>query len=137
MAEKTLNDPLSGAEIKQIILQEIERRLNGDCTLGNDLAYAGFTAKFEIKVSFLRSLVKETLIWGGKTDIPASNDPVEAVGDTVIAETYTSSPPNVARQEHDLPIPVLVQTPTGPMRQKVPIEQVKRGPGRPPKVQQP
>jgi hypothetical protein len=126
LAERTLADPLSGAEIKAIILDEIEKRLNGDCTLGNDLAYAGFTAKFEIKVSFVRSLVKESLVWG--TAATAAPEGVETEVEkerTVAEDAYTSAAPDVERQEHNLPIPVLVQTPTGPVRQRVHIERKK------------
>jgi hypothetical protein len=124
MAERTLADPLSGQEIKAIILDEIEKRLNGDCTLGNDLAYAGFTAKFEIKVSFVRSLVKESLVWGNAAKAPDA-EPVEAAGEAAITDAYTSQSPDVERQEHGLPIPVIVQTPTGPVRKRVQIERKK------------
>ena len=134
MAEKTLNDPLSGAEIKQIILQEVEKRLNGDCTLNNDLAYAGFTSKFEIKISYLRSLTPPTLVWGVRGERPSEGVETEEAGMATIDDSYTSPPPNIARTDHSLPIPVMVQTPTGPVRTRVQMEG-KRGPGRPPKVQ--
>lgn len=134
MAEKSLNDPLSGAEIKAIILDEIEKRLNGDCTLGNDLAYAGFTAKFEVKISYLRSLVKESLVWGGALQNPPADVEVEEAGKTAIADVYVSPAPNVARQAHDLPIPVLVQTPTGAERRRVHIERKKPMTAIPPKA---
>lgn len=131
MAEKTLNDPLSGFEIKQILLDEIEKRLNGDCTLGNDLAYAGFQAKFDIKVTFLRSVTPPTLIWGSTDKKAPEGIEIEVAPEVAsLADTYTSPAPNVARTEHSLPIPVIVQTPTGPVRQRVHIEG-KRGPGRP------
>ena len=125
--EKTLTDPLCGSEIKQIILDEISKRLDGDCTLGDDLAYAGFTAKFEIKVSYLRSLVKESLVWGGAAQSAPEGVETEVEKErTVVADVYVSPAPNVARQEHQLPIPVLVQTPTGPVRKRVQIERVKK-----------
>jgi hypothetical protein len=125
VSEKTSNDPLSGVEIKAIILDEIEKRLNGDCTLGDDLAYAGFTAKFEIKISYLRSVVKESLVWGGAVMTPPEGVKAEEAGTIKVEDTYTSAAPNVARQEHNLPIPVIVQTPTGPVRQRVHIERKK------------
>ncbi len=125
MSEKTQNDPLCGAEIKQIILDVVEKRLNGDCTLGDDLAYAGFTAKFEIKISYLRSLVKESLVWGNAS-VSAGDNPVEEAGETSMFEVYVAPAPNVARQEHNLPIPVLVATPTGSIRKRVMIERAKK-----------
>jgi hypothetical protein len=123
MAEKTTNDPLSGAEIKEIILREIEKRMNGDSTLNDDLAYAGFTAKFEVKVAYLRSLTKETLVWSSVSqDITADTEPA---GETTVFDTYVAPAPNVARQQNNLPIPVLIQTPTGTQRKRVQIEKAK------------
>jgi len=130
--EKTLNDPLSGSEIKEIIAQEIRKRMDGDCTLLDDHSYAGFIAKFDIKISYLRSQVKETLVWGQMTEIKVADGEhngitAEFTDEKVIADTYTSaSSPDVERQEHDLPIPVLVQMPAGAQRQKVRIEKVRR-----------
>lgn len=126
MAERTLADPLCGSEIKRILLDEIEKRLDGDCTLGNDLAYAGFTAKFEIKVSYLRSLVKESLVWGVAGQPSAIEVPTEDAGTATVTDVYTSPAPDVARREHNLPTPVMVQTPTGPVRKRVQIERVKK-----------
>ena len=65
MAERTLNDPLADFEIKDIICAEIRKRLDGDCTLMGGQAYAGFQAKFDIKISYTRSLTPATLVWGG------------------------------------------------------------------------
>lgn len=124
MPEKTLNDPLSGAEIKIILLQEIKRRLDGDSTLLDDLAYGGFAAKFDIKVSFVRSLTPTTLIWGNAER--TAEGETEPAGATILVADYTSPAPNVARQEHDLPVPVLVQTPSGPQRRKVHIEKAMK-----------
>lgn len=121
--ERTLTDPLCGSEIKAILLNEIEKRLNGDSTLLDDLAYAGFTAKFDIKISFLRSLTQPTLIWGtAAADTGAESAPA---GETAISGTYVSPAPNVARSENNLPIPVLVATPAGMVRKRVQIERVR------------
>jgi len=119
MAERTLNEQLSGDEIKTILLKQIEDRLDGDSTLLNDIAYAGFHAKFEIKLSFVRSLTKPTEVWG------SAGTPVEG-GETVeVQGEFKTDQPDVARQEHNLPIPVLAQTPNGPERRRVRIERKK------------
>lgn len=123
MAEKTLNEPLSGSEIKEIILEEIKKRLDGDSTLIDDLAYAGFTARFDIKISFLRSIIKPTEIWGAAERKPGSETETEPAEPASISGSHTSNPsPDVERQNHDLPIPVQVQTPSGFERKKVYIE---------------
>lgn len=125
MAEKTLNEALSGGEIREIISQEIEKRMKGDCTLSDDLSYAGFIAKFDIKIQYLRSLTKETLVWGAINQIPEQE--TESVGQTAISDSHQSaSSPDIERQQHDLPIPVMVQTPSGSMRQKVRIERPRK-----------
>ena len=132
MPEKTLNEALSGAEIKEIILQEIGKRLDGDTTLENDLAYAGFSANFNIKIHYLRSLTKPTEVWGNTAhDSFPDTGPLETHREE-ISSTHTSDPsPDIERQSHDLPIPVMVQTPSGFERKKVHI-----GRGRPPKVRE-
>ena len=134
MSEKTLNEALSGAEIKEIILQEISARLDGDTTLANDIAYAGFSTQFDIKVSFLRSLTKPTQVWGNAAQIVPPSDISADVqhGEGFVSGSHVSaSSPDIERQSHDLPIPVLMQTPAGMERKKV---YIGRGPGRPPKV---
>ena len=126
--ERTLNDPLSGAEIKEIIMQQIETSLNGDSTLLDDIAYAGFTVNFDIKISFLRSLTKPTQVWGvgGSFDQPIKSEDISSTA-AIVAEHTSNPSPDLERQNHDLPIPVMVQTPAGMERQKVRL-------GRPPKV---
>lgn len=132
MAELTLADPLSGAEIKEILLQEIEKRLNGDSTLQNDLTYAGFRAKFDIRATFVRSNVKETLVWGEAEQPAPDGIETEPAGEAEIKGSYDSpDAPNLARTAHDLPVPVMISTPSGSERRKVQIERPKRGPGRP------
>lgn len=135
MTERTLNEALSGAEIKEIILQEIGKRLDGDTTLENDIAYAGFSTQFDLKISFLRSLTKPTQVWGSAAQIIPPSEISEIVqGGELVSGSHTSNPsPDIERQSHDLPIPVLMQTPTGMERKKV---HIGRGPGRPPKVRE-
>ena len=123
MAERTLNDPLADFEIKDIICAEIRKRLDGDCTLMGGQAYAGFQAKFDIKISYTRSLTPATLVWGTAEKKPEGE--VTEAGATIVVDTYQSVAPNVERQDHNLPIPVLIQTPTGPVRRRVHVERAK------------
>ena len=116
MAERSLGDPLSGAEIKEIIAQEVQKRLTGDCFLANDRAYGGFRLKFTAEITLLRPNAS-TLAWQDMTVGEGEQ------GTTVpVAVEFDSGPPDVERQNHDLPVPVIVQTPTGPKRQRVQIE---------------
>lgn len=124
-AEKSLNDPLDGEEIKTIILQRISDAMDRDCTLVNDVAYPGFDLKFVITIGFVRSNGQKTEVWGEHaigTVIP--DGPTE-----IVTGEYQTDSPNTAREDHDMPIPVMIQTPNGPQR-------VKRKVGRPKKVKE-
>lgn len=132
--EQVLNDPLSGSEIKEIILQQISAALDKDCTLVDDLAYPGFGLKFSLDLTYLRSPVPKTMIWGeasGGHDPDAPFDPFASgvrLGEGQVAQEsvfgdYQTDSPNTARQDHDLGIPVMIQTPAGPKRRKVKFQQ--------------
>lgn len=116
----SLNDPIDGAELKAIILQRISAKLDQDCTLGDDIAYAGFALNFTVNLKFKRSKTADTLVWGDISEGEAADTPTAP-----IADSYESDIPNQARDDHDLPIPIMVKTATGMERKKV---------GRPPKV---
>jgi hypothetical protein len=116
--DSTLNDPLSGAEIKEIIRQKVSEALDRDCTLVDDHTYPGFHLKFEASIGFVRSTTPSTMIWGEQgTKIVGGPDTSQ---DQVTAEYQTDSP-NTAREENNLPMPVMIQTPSGPKREKVPF----------------
>lgn len=93
--------------------------MEGDCFLTNDRAYGGFILKFEGKITLLRPHA-ETLIWQD-----TKKGEGEFSGGVSVSVDFTSGPPDVERQEHNLPIPVIVQTPNGPKRQRVQIERKK------------
>ena len=113
--ETSLNDPLSGAEIKQIILAQIEAAMDKNCTLVDDLTYPGFSLFYELKIGFVRSPTKETVVWGESRE--GETGEVEAV-----TGRYAEDSPNKARLDHDLPQPVMVNTPDGQRRKKVRFE---------------
>jgi hypothetical protein len=115
MENKTLNDPLSGEEIKTIILHRISQSLDKDCTLKDDISYASFALEFDLRLRFDRSLTPGTALWGSHSEgHPTLDLPVES-----IHGTYDESSPNRARLDHDLPIPVEVATPNGPQKRKI------------------
>lgn len=118
MATTSLNDPIDGAELKAIILERISRALDRDSTLANDVAYAGFELKFNIDLKFLRSKTAPTLIWGSEVQ-KVEPAVVTQDEDIVVTDAYSTDSPNTTREEHDLPVPVMVSTPNGPQRRKV------------------
>ncbi len=120
MAQQTLNDPLDGAEKKSIILKRISDALDRDCTLGDDIAHAGFKVDFTISIKYLRTVAgAETVVWGSAVvgDIPIGDNVVTATA----TGTYETDSPNAAREDHDLGIPVMVATPSGTERRKIKI----------------
>lgn len=122
---QTLNDPVDGAELKKIILERISRALDKDSTLTNDVAYAGFWIKYNITVQYYRSKTLPTLIWGDveeKVDGEVEQDPA-----VELVDSYVTDIPNQAREDHSLPVPVMVQTPSGAQRRKVHIEKKPTG----------
>ena len=120
--EVSLNEPLSGAEIKEIIIQRITEALNRNCTLTDDIAYPGFWMKFQIDLKYTRSTTEKSLVWGeNQQGTVGPDDQVEG-----FTEEYSTDSPNTARQDHDMGVPVLVQTPEGPKRRKVKFQKGKQ-----------
>ena len=120
--EQVLNDPLAAEEIKAIILAKIEEAMNRNSTLVDDLTYAGFRVKFDINIGFIRSMTPGTLVWGvdSKGEQQGDVEPLAASGE------YESDPsPNKTREDNDLPLPVMVQTPSGPQKRRVRIQNAK------------
>lgn len=120
--EQVLNDPLAGEEIKQIILDKIQEAMNKNGPLVDDLTYAGFRVKFEIKIEFVNHPTAGTLVWGDESQGQQEGELtiVEAPGE------YASDPsPNKTREDNDLPLPVMIQTPSGPKKHRVRINRAK------------
>lgn len=115
------NDPIDGAELKSIILKRIGDQMDRDCTLTNDVAYAGFRLEYNIKLKYLRSKTADTLIWGDTVVgvFNASPSLGMELGGVELTDTYESDSPNTAREEHELPVPVMVQTPNGPEKRRI------------------
>lgn len=128
MPTTSLTDPIDGAELKAIILHRIAAALDKDCTLVNDIAYAGFALKYSIHIEYKRSKTPPTVIWGDLKEGDVAVDTAE-VGSTIthntVEDKYESDSPNTAREEHDLPVPVMIKTPSGETRRKIHINPPK------------
>jgi hypothetical protein len=114
----SLNEPLTGLEIKQIIRQRLEAALNKNCTLANDIAYPGFEIDFEMRIKFLRAGTSSTLVWDQHKQGDTTFTGFDAIEDK-ISGSFACDAPDKARVEHELEVPVLVETPTGPKRRTV------------------
>ena len=120
--EQVLNDPLAAEEIKAIVIARIEDAFSRNQALIDDVTYAGFRVKFDIKFEFVRSAVPGTLVWGEAS----KGDLTDAVPGEGVAGEYASDPsPNKTREDNDLPLPVMVNTSTGPQKRRVRIQNAK------------
>lgn len=120
--ELVLNDPLAAEEIKAIVIQKIQEAMDRNGPLVDDLTYPGFRVKFDIKFEFVRSPNPGTLVWGEAS----KGDLTDAVPGEGVAGEYASDPsPNKTREDNDLPLPVMVQTASGPQRRRVRIANAK------------
>lgn len=117
MREVSLNDPLSGDEIKAICIQKFADALDRDSTLTGDFTYPGFSLKFEATIGFVRASIAGTMVW---QDTVVGEKPKDgSVADSVAGNYTAPDSPNLAREENNLPMPVMINTPSGPKRQKV------------------
>lgn len=113
MATLTANLPINGAELKQIILTRISDALDRDCTLGDDVTYSGFEIKFVVNLKYKNSFNDGTLVWGTGTTGDVEDDTDGKVETVSAGDEYESNSPAQARDDHDLPHPVLKQTADG------------------------
>ena len=120
--EQVLNDPLAAEEIKAIVIARIEDAFSRNQALIDDVTYPGFRVSFEIKFQFFNSLTAGTLVWG----VHQQGEKSGPVTDIQVAAEYQSDPsPNRTREDNDLPLPVMVNTPTGPQKRRVRIQNAK------------
>ena len=110
--ERSLNDPLTAAEMKEIILARIQKDLDANSFLSDDITYPAFGFSFEMNITFPTG--RKTLVWDRQGDISDKHEKV-----AVRVEYQAPDSPNRAREENDLPLPVLVQTPSGTEKRRV------------------
>jgi hypothetical protein len=113
MSEVALNVPFDSNEIKEIVVQEFRRRLDGLGPLGGMKEYAAFSLDFAVTIRLRRAGesatdARETLAWG-KVQLPS---PAETYGvpEELVEATDTSHfesrDPNEERQVRDMPLTV-------------------------------
>lgn len=102
MPEKTLPLPLSGAEVKQAVLDAVEQALSKDCYLHPSASYDFFDGKVTIYLK-LNDMGREDVV---KMEAKASSgtEPQDAVGTTVEMK-FEAKPPNQVRVESGQPVP--------------------------------
>lgn len=112
MPQPTLNDSIDGGEFKQIVLKRIGEAMDRDSVIGQDIEHPRF--RFKIEVQFPGAHVKETLVWGQEGATLTEEDNVQTVVDS-----FESISANQTREDHDMPVPVMIQTPNGPEKRRI------------------
>lgn len=102
MAEKTLALPLSGAEVKQAILDRISQALDSDCFLHDASAYDYFYGTAEIRLTLHDAGREEDVNVGvvsrhGELSEPLTEGKAEI--------KFEQAPPNQVRVETGQPVP--------------------------------
>lgn len=110
--EKSLNDALTAAEIKEIVLARVSKALDANSLLHDDITYPAFGFSFEATLNFPPG--RKTLVWDRQGD-----QSMDHPHDSVSVQYQAPDSPNKAREENDLPLPVMVQTPSGPEKRRV------------------
>jgi hypothetical protein len=120
------NDPIDGGELKKIILDRISTALDKDCTLTDDIAYAGFRLDFVINLGYKRSKTPGTMVWGNAAE------GYEGVPDMIeiVKDNYETDSPNTAREDHNLPVPVMIQTAAGMEKRRIHVNRKGSGDGK-------
>ena len=114
MPEQVLNKPLSGEEIRQMIVKQVEKMLAGDSRLAAHFAFpaCSFSVKVHIDLahSQLSPVDRETS--GVMNENPNTHNypRIESVDEEI---SVPELPPNEARVEHDIPVPVLAKDDKG------------------------
>jgi hypothetical protein len=102
MAEKTVADPLSGAEVKAAILDRIKTALDHDCFLHDSASYDFFTGTVKISLSCHDGGFENKV---ELTAAAAQGDPVVPATEANVEIDLEKAPPNQVRVETGQPVP--------------------------------
>jgi hypothetical protein len=102
MAETAMNLPLDATEIRRIILDRLEKRMENNSLLATGIAYPGFDYDLRLTIKLEHPQKLETLVWDQRRQGEVSEE-AEAYE---LGEHYQSRAPNVERQDHGLDLTV-------------------------------
>jgi len=102
MTETAVNLPLDGSEIRQIILQRLEKRMELNSVLAIGIAYPGFEYDLTFVIKVDHPSVQPTTVWDrGKEGSVGSG-----AQEINLSEKYASKTPNVERQDNGLDLTI-------------------------------
>jgi hypothetical protein len=114
MVETAINVSFEANEIKDIIGQEVRKRLDGLSPLTGSKEYSWFAVDFEIKIRYRRAgeqdhETKQTLAWGNTQRPPNGiilTEGAKGLGKVEHSSTFVSKDPNEERLDRDMPLTV-------------------------------
>ena len=111
MAERVLNDPLSGHEIVKDVAEQVSASLKKDCFLTGEKAYQEYGAKIEISIWAVdcgrRETITQTIQAGARKDAPEGSE-----ADSISIQV-DPAPPNEVRVRSDQGVPVATKDENG------------------------
>src|SRR5208283_2886386 len=131
MTETAVNVPLDSNEVKNIICEELRKRLDGLGPLQGVKEYDSFEAVFTVSIRLRRvgeaTGPKDTLAWGsvdrGNIDEPLSDSEFEEKL-SLVNSTFKSGDPNEERQNRGMPLTVETKDGRGNVtRKKVTVKE--------------
>ena len=112
--EQVLNNPLSGAEVRRIVLNKLESSLAGDTRLADYVAYPSFSFRLDLALVLTGSVSGQEqhhIITGGVGKV--DDDPANPAQVITAHVEQDHMPPNEARVEAGLGVPVLTRDARG------------------------
>ena|ERR1700728_1523699 len=114
MVETAINVAFEANEIKEIIGQELRKRLDGLSPLTGSKEYSWFGVDFEIKIRYRRAgeqphEEKQTLAWGHlerPTNTVLLTEGATGVGTAEHHSSFESKDPNEERLDRDMPLTI-------------------------------
>lgn len=116
MPEQTLALPLSGAEIKEVLLNNFRIALDKDCFLNDTASYSWIRGSMSVTLEANDSGVTKII---REMPFEAGDEAAEGTKTGVRVDfTIDPEPPNTVRVNNDLPVPAQVESPGKPSETK-------------------
>jgi hypothetical protein len=131
--EVVLNKPLSGQEVRDIILSKLKRALDGDTRLADYVAFPAFRYRLDLAILLAGAVHDDVQLTQESGKGPEFTDDGQGVGAVTLHQGQHEMPPNEARVEADLGVPVLGHDEKGrPVEKTVKYgkEQIRRAQGK-------
>jgi len=128
-----MNKPLSGQEVRDIILNKLKAALDGDTRLADYIAFPAFRYRLDLAILLQGAIHPDIQVTQDSGRGPVIPDDDQNVNAVTLHQEQHEMPPNEARVDADLGVPVLGHDEKGrPVEKTVKYakEQVRRAQGK-------